>query len=160
MIKFDRFGAMKAEGGSDMDRRHWTLLVLAAADGQPLEPVQLQKALFLIGKELDVGKPENFYDFAPFHYGPYDRQVYVDAELLAKDGLAVVDRPPGQSWRTYRATKEGIAAATNVAQAIPSRARVYVDQVVRWVKSLNFEQIVKAIYRAYPDTAVNSVFRG
>ena len=34
-----------------MDRKDWTLLAIAAAKGEPLDPAQLQKSLFVLGPE-------------------------------------------------------------------------------------------------------------
>jgi hypothetical protein len=43
--------------------------------------------------------------------------------------------------------------------ADPTAAR-YLENVVDWVTSLNFSQLVRAIYAKYPRYKVNSVFSG
>ena len=35
-----------------LQKKDWTLLAIALADGQPLSPVQLQKSVFLFGKAV------------------------------------------------------------------------------------------------------------
>jgi hypothetical protein len=72
-------------GGHVMERKHWTLLVLAAAGGDPLTPVQLQKTLFLLEKERPEVSGRNYYRFTPYAYGPFDSRVYADAEILASE---------------------------------------------------------------------------
>ena len=62
-----------------MTRQDWLLLVLAAADGKPLSPLQLQKSLFLVGYDLARLVGSDFYTFRPFDYGPFDAAVYRDA---------------------------------------------------------------------------------
>ena len=49
-----------------MTRQDWLLLVLAAAGGKPLSPLQLQKSLFLVGHDLAKLVGAGFYTFRPF----------------------------------------------------------------------------------------------
>ncbi len=49
-----------------MMRKDWTLLTIVAADEHPLQPVQLQKSLFLISRNLPhylLGS-DQFYSFS------------------------------------------------------------------------------------------------
>ena len=64
-------------------RSDWTLLAICAGGFRGLSPVQLQKTLFLLGKQLPEAVTADFYDFQAYHYGPFDRTVYVDAERLS-----------------------------------------------------------------------------
>ena len=48
-----------------MTRHDWLLLVLAAAEGDALSPLQLQKSLFLVGHGLAGLVSTDFYDFQP-----------------------------------------------------------------------------------------------
>jgi hypothetical protein len=130
-------------------------LVLAAAEGTPLQPVQLQKALFLIGQKLPDEVGADFYEFEPYHYGPFDARVYWDAEGLARDGLASIE--VGR-WKNYAATKAGMARAKALEVEQP-RAAGYVKDLVRWVRSLPFNGLVKAIYAQFPAYRAKSVFR-
>ncbi len=139
-----------------LKREEWALLAIAAADGAPLEPVQLQKALFLLGKEMPKAVGRDYYRFSPYNYGPFDQLVYADAEALAKRGLVTIDTP--RRWAEYAATPEGIQAAKGLAAQVVD-AWDYLRKVVAWARSLTFQQLVRAIYAAYPDQRVNSVFR-
>ena len=78
-----------------LQRKDWTLLAIALAGGLPLSPAQLQKAVFLFGEQMpkDV-LPEDFYDFQPYNYGPFCRDVYTDAEELAAEGLVEISADP------------------------------------------------------------------
>ena len=67
-----------------MDRKYWTLLALGAAEGKALTPVKLQKTLFLLGQVFP--KMEDFYNFVPYDYGPFNASIYEDAKILAQDG--------------------------------------------------------------------------
>lgn len=142
-----------------MDRRDWNLLVLAAAKGEPLSPVQLQKSLFLIAKNLESAVGPGFYDFQPYNYGPFDALVYADAREHAVEGLAKVVATPG-GWSEYTATPAGIVEAERIESQVPREAAEYVRRIVEWVRRQTFQSLVRSIYEKYPDMKVNSVFQG
>jgi hypothetical protein len=142
-----------------MERKDWTLLALAAAKGEPLSPVQLQKSLFLLGKVHARRVGRRFYTFQPYHYGPFDQSIYEDAEQLARDGLAVVTMAPHGRWSEYRASAEGVARSKAVRAEAPNAAVEYLERAVEWCRSLSFQQLVRAIYAKYPEFRQNSVFR-
>jgi uncharacterized protein len=141
--------------------KDWTLLVVAAAEGRPLTPVQLQKALFLIARNLTNEQRETalFYNFKPYDYGPFDQHVYQDAEQLRNEGLIIIDPSSGVTYRDYTATPLGLKSAQNLRSRLESPVCDYLDRVVAWVRSLSFNALVQAIYRHYPEMRANSVFR-
>lgn len=139
-----------------MTRRDWTLLALAAAGGRPLTPAQLQKVLFLLGKKAKVGR--DFYNFRPYHFGPFSAEVYADADSLEGEGLARIDRKePGRPWALYAATTEGLDAAEAV-KGVDGGTRAYIKRLVEWARSLSFQQLVSAVYREFPEQRINSIF--
>ncbi len=138
-----------------MKRIDWNLLALAAASGSPLQPVQLQKALFFFGKMMPDAVRGDFYSFVPYHYGPFDKDVYWDAGLLAAKGLAYVQTGP---FKTYGATPEGLKRADELGKSNP-RGWAYLKELVTWVRSLSFDELVRAVYAAYPEYKQNSVFQ-
>lgn len=144
-----------------MDRKDWALLVVAAADGGPISPVQLQKALFLITQNLQPAQRKTssgFYKFTPYDYGPFDGAAYRDAEALERDGLVEITAPPHQH-REYCATQAGLDRAEQLRRDLSPNVVEYLDKVVAWVRSLSFTDLVRAIYRVYPEMRANSVFR-
>ena len=84
-----------------MNRSDWALLAIASADGSSVSPVQLQKALFLLGEDLPKTKTQSFYEFEPYHYGPFDQAVYSDAEKLSREGLVSIVPGPQLRNRVY-----------------------------------------------------------
>ncbi len=92
-----------------MKRRDWNLLAIASAE-QPMTPVQLQKSLFLIGEQLKDEVGDDYYEFRPYHYGPFDRAVYEDASDLVRAGLVKpVATAKGQGrWNEYVPTASGL----------------------------------------------------
>lgn len=146
----------------ELTAQDWTLLVIGAVPGRDVEPVQLQKSLFLLSRNLSHAQlcVKSFYDFQPYDYGPFCSAVYEDAERLARDGLVNIARPPETRFNTYSVTETGAARAHALAAALPKPTFEYLRRVVMWTTSLSFTQLVTAIYRAFPDMKVNSVFAG
>lgn len=143
-----------------MNRKDWTLLAIATAKTKGLSPVQLQKTLFLLGKEMsDAVARTGFYDFEPYHYGPFDRAVYTDAVQLAKGGEVEITQRAGENWNSYVATRDGEIRASWLAREVPA-AVAYLDRLVEWVQSQSFQGLVTAIYAKYPEMRANSVFQG
>jgi uncharacterized protein YwgA len=138
-----------------MTKRDWTLLAIAAANGEPLTPVQLQKVLFLLGR-MKL-KDANLYNFVPYNYGPYDATIYRDAESLEHDRLVSIRA--GGRWKDYSATPEGLRIAERVKRSADPDAVDYLDRVVTWARSLSFQALVRAIYTRFPEFRVNSLFQ-
>ncbi len=143
-----------------MTRKNWTLLVIAAARGEPMSPVQLQKSLFLLGRNLTPAQlqADRFYTFRNYDYGPFNQAIYEHAEQLEAERL--VSGEVKRNYRRYAATMNGVHEAERLRAGLDPAVNGYVDRVVGWVRSLPFDQLVREIYRLYPETKVNSVFRG
>jgi hypothetical protein len=145
-----------------MKPRDWTLLTLAMAKGRNLQPVQLQKALFLLSRELtpvELGTSD-FYNFDAYDYGPFSANIYSDAETLESEGLVEISRPPAVRFRLFKATSQGIAESSRLIDSLPESARDYLGRVVPWVETHSFNEIVRYVYQKFPEMRANSVFRG
>ncbi len=143
-----------------MRPQHWTLLAICAAKGKGLSPVQLQKSLFLLEHRLSKEElGEDFYEFIPYNYGPFDVKIYQDAETLEEIGLVNIIKSDAHRWRKYQSTPSGLELATKLRAEVPPHVVTYLDEVIRWVLSLSFRDLVRAIYEAYPEFRANSVFQ-
>lgn len=142
-----------------LTRKDWTLLAIAAAKLKGLSPVQLQKTLFLLGREMPEAVGRDFYDFTAYHYGPFDRAVYTDAEELAVAGEVEVTQRAGENWNRYLVTREGEIRASYLEREVPQAAK-YLDELLDWVLRQTFQGLVTAIYAKYPEMRANSVFQG
>jgi uncharacterized protein len=143
-----------------MDKKSLVLAAFAPAQGALYSPVQIQKALFLIVRNMPDEIGGAVFNFEPYDYGPFDKTVYDTLEELTREGLVEVDAAPGLRWRRYRLTESGQVQAAQKFAALNERARQYFTTVSKFVRTLSFEQLVSSIYKAYPDMKVNSVFRG
>lgn len=134
--------------------RKYLLAALAAAPGGALSPVQAQKALFVLGQEAEGQVGRDFYQFVPYNYGPFCREIYDDVADLASQGLVMIDNSAKPA--RYIITKTGLdeAAQSEIAPSLEE----YVSAVVGWVAAQSFSQLLNSVYSKYPAFAVNSVF--
>ena len=148
-------------GASLLTRQQVLLAILAASNGRPYSPVQIQKAVFLVTENLPhlVGEGERF-KFEPYDYGPFDQAVYADADQLEAAGLAEVIPQNGVRWSRYAASDRGVKNGEEYLKRMAPREREYIKTVATWVRSQPFESLVKSIYAQYPQMKVNSIFRG
>jgi len=143
-----------------LQREEVALVVLSLADGAPFTPVQIQKALFLASDKVPAAfDPNSRYDFQPYDYGPFDRRVYSDVEGLDRQGLAQINQQQGTRWRTYAATERGVVEGSRLAAQLNRDERAVLQRIVDLVRRLSFNDLVSAIYRAYPQMRERSVFQ-
>lgn len=140
-----------------MDKSRLVLAALAASNGDSHSPVQVQKLLFLIDKEIPEYTEGPHFNFLPYDYGPFDKDVYRTLDLLAFVGLVETEES-GRGWKRYRLTPDGQQHGEKVLADLPANARQYVEDASKFVRSLSFADLVSAIYQAYPEMKVNSVF--
>lgn len=142
-----------------MQKSELLLAALAAGEGKQHTPVQVQKLLFLIQKQLAAEIGGEIFNFAPYDYGPFDSSVYEELRKLEADGL-VVGEPTNRGWKKYRLTEAGQAQGVVALTGLQPRISAYIGEVSKFVLSLGFADLVSAVYKAYPEMKVNSVFRG
>src|ERR1700676_2085619 len=137
-------------------RQELVLSALAPAHGAVHSPVQVQKLLFLIDREIpdQVGGPH--FNFRAYNYGPFDKAVYQDLELLSQTGLvAIIDQT---GWHGFQLTTAGQEQGLRFLNQLPGPATDYIIRASEFVRRLSFANLVSAIYKAYPEMMENSVF--
>lgn len=140
-----------------MQKKSVMLAALSAANEASFTPVQIQKLFFLLDKKIPQEISGPLFDFQPYDYGPFDKAVYRELDELEQMGL--VETLSNGRWREYRLTTEGQYRGQGEFQLLPKRAQDYIVAVVHFVRSLSFSELVRSIYAAYPEMAVNSVFQ-
>lgn len=139
-------------------REELVLAALAQAKGKALTPVQVQKLFFLIDHNIAKLVDGPHFDFKPYNYGPFDKAVY-DA-LEDQRAVGNVEFVPQRTWNDFRLTEAGQARGEDIFGKLDAKARDYTERAVDFVMKLSFTELVSAIYKAYPDMQVNSVFKG
>ena len=141
-----------------MDRKGIVLAALAPANGDTYTPVQVQKLLFLIDQNIATITGGQHFNFEPYDYGPFDKEVYSVLHELEENSLVEVLETPGQSWKRYRLTKSGQTSGKQVLGNLDPKGKDYITRASEYVRDLSFSQLVSAIYKAYPHMKANSVF--
>jgi uncharacterized protein YwgA len=141
-----------------LNREELILAALSTSEGRPYQPVQVQKLFFLIDKNIgdQLGGP--YFDFQAYDYGPFDKEVYQALEGLEKEGLVEIVNSGSWAPRQYRLTQSGQEAGEVHIKKLPKDLGKYIHAVSDYVLRLSFADLVSAIYQAYPDMKVNSVF--
>lgn len=141
-----------------MDRMDVMLAALASGAHEEFSPVQLQKMMFLIDRNIGRTLGGPFFDFQPYDYGPFDAGVYNEFSRLSSFGMAE-SYGEGKD-RRYRLNDEGRARSSEILAQVPSNVRTYFKDIAEFVQKLSFSALVSSIYKHYPEMKVNSVFRG
>ena len=141
-----------------MARQRADIVLAAMAAGgvkARYDPVRVQKLFFLIDREISefIGGP--YFHFKPSHYGPFDIAVYEDLDELAEQGKINIDTTG--RYNRYSLTDSGHARGAAVLSALPEPAARYMEDVAKWVRYVPLKHLLSAIYRQYPDMAVNNV---
>ena len=141
-----------------MDRKEIILAGLSTGNCDLFTPVQVQKLFFLIDRNIAEkinGVP--FFDFEPYNYGPFDKDVYTTLEELAVEGR--VEMVPQGSWTSYKLSDQGQKDGEKILGSLSLKEQEYIRNVSQLIRKLSFSQLVSAIYKAYPEMKINSAFQ-
>ncbi len=133
---------------------------MATRSGHTYTPVQVQKLLFLVDQKLATQLGGPFFDFQPYHYGPFDKAVYAELDTLEAEGKVEVIRDADLKLRKYRLRSAGEDAGRSLLQQMPDPVREYVGKLSSFVRNTSFPELVSAIYKAYPEMRSHSIFKG
>jgi hypothetical protein len=136
------------------------LAALATGNGEEFEPVQIQKLLFLIDKRLGPQTDGPRFNFEAYDYGPFDSGIYRLLGMLAAQEKVQILKEPAIRWQKYRPTPSGLKRGEEVLCQFDPETVSYMRKLSEFVRKLPFAELVGAIYKAYPEMKVNSVFRG
>ena len=143
-----------------LTRQDWLLLALSKSPGGAMSPVQIQKAMFLFGQGAGDSIGTDYYSFQPYDYGPFDAAIYSDLRRMTGRGHVRGEWNPDRSWKTWTVTDSGRKAALVLANDADARLAEYLGRIVTWVRGRSFSDLLRSVYAAHPEFAVNSVFRG
>jgi hypothetical protein len=146
-----------------MTRRDW-LLILCAYKGAPagLDPVRLQKGMFLFSRAAELPETER-YEFRAYDYGPMSPKIYSDLDALVAEELLEPCAVSGKRWSRFVATDEGRRTAEALLTGLThdgEKARAHgLYEIKQRIANISFNDLLADVYTEYPEMAVNSVFR-
>jgi hypothetical protein len=142
-----------------MNKQQFLLIALSTGGEADYTPVQVQKLVFLIERNVGAGLGGTGFNFAPYDYGPFDPSIYEELRALKDQGF-VVSRTTPRGWPVHSLTQEGVRQGKELSKSVDPKILQYIAAVSDFVRKLSFSDLVSAIYKAYPEMKVNSVFRG
>ncbi len=126
----------------------------AAGSGVSFDPVRIQKLLFLVDQECGALVKGPYFNWEPYLYGPFDKDVYEVLRELAKQGKA---RHESSYVDVYRLTQAGWEEGARTLRDLPGTVSKFLEECAAWMLKRSFPQILASIYQAYPEMAVNSL---
>ncbi|MCY4538847.1 MAG: hypothetical protein OXE52_11550 [Chloroflexi bacterium] len=139
---------------TEVSRSDILLAIIAAANGKELSRVHLQKVAFLVSEEFKGRLPEDFYTFDKHDYGPFCIDIYNDTAML--DYWARI-----RTKRGAEGSDERYVISENVSfdrLQLDEDIKQYIKNTVAWVADMSFGQVVRAVYRLYPEYLERSTF--
>lgn len=141
-------------------RADWLIAFLAADPGGPLDPVRVQKGMFLLAMRSPLDDDAR-YAFEPYAYGPMSRALYGDVRRLRRERLVDATPIEGASWQLLGLSAGGRELAGQLrrrAEREHPQALAELDAIRREISGLSFSQLLQHVYDRYPAYAVRSVF--
>lgn len=144
-----------------MRARDWLLLLVSEAAPGGLDPVRLQKGMFLLAEEAALPRGER-YRFVPYNYGPMSRGLYRGLRDLVRAGLVERRSAPGVPWGRYSVTAAGAARAGELETALGPRALerlARLREIRARIAGQTFGELLTDVYDRYPEYSGRTVFR-
>lgn len=129
----------------------------AGDESQPLDRVRMQKGVFLLqmrGSEAWRG----LFDFEPYDWGPYSRQLSSSVSHLLVDGMLEQDQQTSSGYSAYRTTPAGERAVSDLEGQLSPSELEFIRAVRRFVTTRSFNQLLRDVYAAHPEYATASRF--
>lgn len=142
-------------------------LLFAADDHRIKGRTRFQKLAFLAGKQLEE-RGISLYDFVPYDYGPYSKDLQETIDKLVSEGLVRVRKTQtygGDDRYDYRLTEKG---RRSFERNLPDEEMVFNEPSLKTVYSvakdivgsyndMPISNLLDIVYTEFPEYAENSV---
>lgn len=119
------------------------------------QAIRIQKMAFLVDKIMAQPELDEEFDFGPDKFGPMSENVEGSIEALINWGYAI---PAGQNSKGATLTEEGIELVEAATEKYPG-IRNLCEYLNENMSDLTVNELVKVVYRLYPEDTVNSLIR-
>jgi len=116
----------------------------------------LMKYAFLF--QMEGSGCRRFYQFVPYHYGPFAKELYTDLERLQADGLVTVSNDAVED--KTRITLADPARTDAALAELPDDLKEDVAAILDAYGDLDHNALLKTVYEKYPAYAKKSRVRG
>ncbi|HUT23183.1 MAG TPA: DUF488 domain-containing protein [Sumerlaeia bacterium] len=114
---------------------------------RPVSRLEITKWCFLLSRETPSGGCASFYQFLPYHYGPFSFCLYREADNLTREG-ALKDSG-GKHWELGENLPGDVFA-------LPSQTKGDIDRILARCSQNSSHNLLDYVYRNYPEFTVNS----
>jgi len=124
--------------------------------GQPVERIAAERRAPYI--------TEPAYDFVPYKYGPFAKELYDDLEALEASGLVRAEHPQKDKGALREKTEIYLVqnqtdTIRDLVDSLPPKVRQAVDAVIGKYSELSQNQLLDMVYRRYPEYTVNNEWK-
>ena len=111
----------------------------------------LMKYVFLF--QMEGAAKRRFYQFIPYHYGPFAKELYTDLETLQEQGLITVDDSDEDKTRISLLNSEAVEAALT---ELPADLQADIKAIIDSYGDLDLTSLLATVYEKYPAYAKKS----
>ena len=124
--------------------RQRVLLEFLRLAGRPVGKIELMKWAFLLKLETSSCGGSSFYEFVPYHYGPYSFGLTREAQALENSGFL---KSNAKSWEGNPKAKRS---------SLPTDLESDVEQIVERFRGVSSSELFRRVYRSQVSYTVNS----
>lgn len=133
-----------------MLNRQKTVLSLLKYARRPLSPTVFVKLMFLLRQETDLQNDRAFYDFLPYHYGPFSFALYRELASLRQNSYVTPEE------NRIELSGEMLGCIEETTDALPQTTRRAVATIMDRYGRLSQDALIADVYARYPWYAINS----
>jgi uncharacterized protein (DUF488 family) len=130
--------------------RQKTILSLLKFAHKPLSATVFVKLMFLLREETDLQNNGAFYDFLPYHYGPFSFALYRELGDLRQNGYLTA------KGNRVELSRDMLASIEEKVEELPCTIRQAVTGIIDRYGGWNQGDLIADVYARYPWYATNS----
>lgn len=147
-------------------RRLLPLALMYVNEDKPIEGrTRLQKMVFLMQKELEErsSAPTLDYEFIPYDYGPFSKDLYDDLDIMiSQQFVDYIEEPLNSGNVKYVYELENNGKDLIESEPIDGEALSEILQVAREIRArygeMLLSKLIEFVYSEYPEYAERSVY--
>ncbi|MEM9541860.1 MAG: restriction endonuclease subunit S [Cyanobacteria bacterium P01_E01_bin.42] len=112
---------------------------------------ELMKYVFLL--QMEGTTQQRYYQFIPYHYGPFAEDLYRDLETLQQQGAIAIDQSEKEKTKiSLSDTKTSDRALSQ----LPAEIQADIATILNQYGDLNLNELLDTVYQKYPTYAKKS----